>query len=211
MPPLTPPVVDGAIFSPSLPDPSDPPTPHDIVRAASYSRNAQISCDQGIASRKDTAALIKYEHDLLHAASDVNPELENMLKRVLPNLITPLLQGIKDDISAMKDDISTIKDDLTAVKGDLSRVRYISALAHNATRSSWNYEKLEVVMFQNGVDPTCAPHNLPPLSSPEAIQNLSPTHRDAYFQGYYPEDRRRHSVSNKLQKIFMAVGVRAQD
>lgn len=72
---------------------------------------------------------------LLIIDSGADAILEDTLRRVLPQVLVPLLQDIKNSLAHVEENITTItnditamKTDITAMKTDLGRVRYISAL-----------------------------------------------------------------------------------
>jgi len=94
----------------------------------------------------------------------------------------------------------------------------------NRSRGSGREARLEVVPFESGDDPTTAPvcvhhtflpeawlkcfpqHNLPPLSTVRAVQNLAAAPRDLYFQGYYPEAP-LPPAADRIPRILTALGV----
>jgi len=54
----------------------------------------------------------------------------------------------------------------------------------NQRRGEGNVVPYEVIPFINGNDPTQPPHNLPPLGSVNAIENLNGHDLAAYLTGY---------------------------
>ncbi|KAF9224962.1 hypothetical protein BS17DRAFT_816412 [Gyrodon lividus] len=82
----------------------------------------------------------------------------------------------------------------------------IAALAYNGSAPPFG-DKIEIVLFPNGEEPTQDPHNLPPLTSLVAIRALRANEQRAYYEGYYGEDAPRRQ-NRRIAAILNAIGRR---
>lgn len=71
------------------------------------------------------------------------------------------------------------------VVGDL-RAGLVAPLQQstNGRRHEGYVVKFEIVFFENGDNPTQAPHHLPPLHNVDDINNIQPPHLVRYLHGY---------------------------
>ncbi|KAI0072568.1 hypothetical protein K474DRAFT_363472 [Panus rudis PR-1116 ss-1] len=124
-----------------------------------------------------------------------------------------MLQPIRDDLALLrgeiqqtKGEIQRIKVDLKDVKREIRYTRRISALTRNSNTRPTDTAIFEIVLFANLDDPTAAPHNLPPLQSPEEIRGLRRHPLRAYVHGYYPNLEVPHSDEECIKLVFHRIG-----
>ncbi|KIL61400.1 hypothetical protein M378DRAFT_858790 [Amanita muscaria Koide BX008] len=117
------------------------------------------------------------------------------------------IRNIKEDIQTLKNDNADIKQDVGEFKINLAMTRRLAAISHNARVGSTS-EGYEIVFFPNSEDPNSEPHNLPPLTSMQAILDLGDAALDAYMRNYYPNNRGAIRDRNKrLNMVASAIGV----
>ncbi|KAF9449558.1 hypothetical protein P691DRAFT_812221 [Macrolepiota fuliginosa MF-IS2] len=95
---------------------------------------------------------------------------------------------------------------MEALEKTLQRVARLTAILYNESCTNGDCAGFEVVLFPNGEDPTLAPHDLPPLTSKEAIRNLTEMQKRAYYQGYYPGGYDQNE--ERTARICEAIGIR---
>ncbi|KAM6497341.1 hypothetical protein JOM56_007814 [Amanita muscaria] len=118
------------------------------------------------------------------------------------------IQTIKADIRNMKEDIRTMKGDVETLKEDSTKTRRLATRSFNATLGTSLDAVYEIVPFQNGQDPTAPPHNLPPLTSVEAILGLSDRQLDSYLRSYHPDLNNRRVIRDRNERInFIAAAI----
>ncbi|KAM6489130.1 hypothetical protein JOM56_015444 [Amanita muscaria] len=188
--------------------PGELPTPEDIACADFLHERVRDSTKHLKTTDEDLANVIVYKSRLVAAAGGIPPHwLEPALREIIGPAIprkTDIrdmkrdMQTMKDDKHIIKRDIRTLKDDNTIIKRDiqtlkddntnvgefkinLAMTRRLAAISHNARvgSTSEGYE----------IDPNSEPHNLPPLTSMQAILNLGDAALDAYMRNYYPNNR----------------------
>ncbi|KAF8871367.1 hypothetical protein BD779DRAFT_1576997 [Infundibulicybe gibba] len=108
-------------------------------------------------------------------------------------------------LQPIKDDLNTIKRDVRDLRTGLGKVRRISAITYNEACGTGDNIGLEVVPFANGEDPTEPPHNLPPLTSYQAVHDLDAAQRDAYYRGY-ELPRHTRDPEERIELIIVAIG-----
>ncbi|KDQ21179.1 hypothetical protein BOTBODRAFT_168508 [Botryobasidium botryosum FD-172 SS1] len=66
--------------------------------------------------------------------------------------------------------------------------------------------KYEIIPLPNGDNPTHAPHNLPPLRSLQAIEDLVPQDLDAYLMAYEIPAQDNTTLEARRARLAMAIG-----
>lgn len=91
---------------------------------------------------------------LLIIDSGTDAILEDTLRRVLPQVLVPLLQDIKDSLPQLEENIAAMSNDVTAMKSDLVRVCFISALVS----SQFSHLRISLSIFLYRTH--CAPREI---------------------------------------------------
>ncbi|KIL69053.1 hypothetical protein M378DRAFT_157288 [Amanita muscaria Koide BX008] len=167
---------------------------------------------------EDFANVIIYKTKLVAASAGgagvapvwFGPAIANALQPITNDIRSMKgdIQTIKADIRNMKEDIRTMKGDVEALKEDSTKTRRLATRSFNATLGTSLDAVYEIVPFQNGQDPTAPPHNLPPLTSVEAILGLSDRQLDSYLWSYHPDLNNRRVIRDRNERInFIAAAI----
>ncbi|KAI0073901.1 hypothetical protein K474DRAFT_1710318 [Panus rudis PR-1116 ss-1] len=205
------------------PAPADPPVSGDIAKACLLFHDASSRAthhDDGVLiSDEDICNAATYATQLL-ATRVGQRDLQADLVAALGNIMPAMLQPIRDDLALLRDEMKQTKGEIQQTKGEIQRIkvdlkdvkreirytRRISALTRNSNARPTDTAIFEIVPFASLDDPTAAPHNLPPLQSPEEIRGLRRHPLRAYVRGYYPNLEVPHSDEECIRLVFCGIG-----
>ncbi|KAF8329677.1 hypothetical protein F5887DRAFT_1082326 [Amanita rubescens] len=108
---------------------------------------------------------------------------------------------------AIDDAIKPIMTDIRKIKNDLATVKRQSAMTYNHTFVIFNSDPFVIVPFPDGKDPTEEPNPLPPLTSLQAVKDLSENNVETYFENYGGTQRPARTIEDKRAAILPMLGV----
>jgi len=164
-------------------------TDEELVKVYKY-QMALMSSDEG-------AEPAWFAHAMTRALAPIREDVAKLNEKAVK---------LETDVNTLTDKVTVLDNRLKSVQSSNAQIRRMAAITWNRSRGSGREARLEVVPFESGDDPTTAPHNLPPLSTVKAVQNLAAAPRDLYFEGYYPESP-LPPAADRIPRILAALGV----
>ncbi|KAF7760947.1 hypothetical protein Agabi119p4_10356 [Agaricus bisporus var. burnettii] len=170
------------------PAPANPPTPNDVANARllSIQMYNAFTRDEDV-EKEDIGLAVVYEQQLGALSVDYDNEVAGGAPAwFAPAIQLALADAFATGLAPIQAQLNALGEKVDALTLEGAKTRAMVAKIMNRAAGSADNAELEVVPFRNGEDPTAHPHSLPPLTSSNAINNLTPAQRDRYLRGYYP-------------------------
>ncbi|KAF7424962.1 hypothetical protein PC9H_010273 [Pleurotus ostreatus] len=182
--------------------PDDPPNPANVAKAYILLNQASSRAihylDGRLISDDDICKVATYATQLITTRTgrpDIRDEVVAALRDTMPTLLQPV-----------RNDITRVKTELAGARRDIRRNGRLIGLTWNGNSRPTDTATFEIVPFPNFEDPTTAPHNLPPLHSPQAIDELGPHHLRAYVRGYHPNLQAPGDRNECIKLVLTGIG-----
>ncbi|THU95982.1 hypothetical protein K435DRAFT_778767 [Dendrothele bispora CBS 962.96] len=194
--PVLVPANQGGIALP--PNPTNPPSPQDILSAKQYSTKVYTAHENGSTNSPtalDVAEAEKYFYTLV-ASSAAEVAAPPWFGPALADALAPINQNLTQNLNRIHQRLDNLEAGQRALRSDLDK-------AYNTTAGHGLRYPYRVIKFHDDSSPV--DHNLPPLRNVNDINLLSHVHVTAYFNHYalpntpdLSDDRKKQMIANHI-------------